>query len=184
MTFEQTCQLVAGVQALWPHQPLGAETPGVWHPLLERFAAEDCEAAIRELATTGREFPPPVGVLVRTVTDRAADLPEWDEAWAEVQRLIRRRGSYNPPTLEDFSHPAVAAFAIPSWTELCLGPAEGTRDYGMHHAQQREAFKAMRSRTQRDSALAAIGAPRPSAARRPGLSRLDYALALPKGEAT
>lgn len=166
MTFEQTCQLVAGVQALWPHIALADDTPGVWHSLLEPFELADAEQAVRELAVQGREFPPPVGVLVKALADRATDIPEWDEAWAEIHRLIRRYGSYELPPEDAFSHPVIAAFARPAWQELCMGPAPGTDGHPTHEAQQREAYKAMRARASRDTALTAVAAPRRSTLRR------------------
>jgi hypothetical protein len=168
MTYAEACRLVAVVQAIWPHQRLATETPKVWHPLLEGFTLADAEASVRELAAEGREWPPPVGVIVKTLADRATEIPEWDEVWHEVHGLIRRYGSYRLPPEEAFSHPVVAAFARPAWQELCAAPAAGTNGHGTHKAQQREAFKALRARAQRDTGLAAIGAPR-----RAGLRRLQ-----------
>jgi hypothetical protein len=178
MTSAETCRLVAVVQALWPHQRLANETPKVWHPLLRRFSLEDAEASVRELAADGREWPPPVGVIVKTLADRATEIPEWDEVWHEINRIVRRYGSYHLPPEEAFSHPIVAAFARPAWHELCTAPAPGTNGHGTHKAQQREAFNALRSRAQRDTGLAAIGAPR-----RAGLRQLEtgIASALPTG---
>ena len=70
--------------------------------------------------------------------------PVTEEAWAEIERLKPR---YNPafpgretPPAEAFAHPLIAAFAVPAWRELCIGPAPGTKDFGTFYAQQREAF--------------------------------------------
>lgn len=178
MTFEQACKLVGTVQALWPHQPLATETPRVWHPLLAAFEYDDAEAAVRELAAAGREFPPPVGVLVAAVTARAADLPEWDEALAEIRRAL---ATYRPPTppggfqsememwgpppADYWSSPVLAAFMAPRgvWQEWRMCPE---RDLRTFLAQQRDAYRALAARAQRDGALVALGAPRRSSLRR------------------
>jgi hypothetical protein len=166
MTYAEVCRLVAVVQALWPHQRLALETPKVWFSLLEGFTLEDAEAGVRELAAEGREWPPPVGVIVKTLADRSTEIPEWDQAWHKIGCLIRRYGSYRLPPDEAFSHPVIAAFARPAWQELCTAPAPGTNGHGTHKAQQREAYNAMRTRAHRDTGLLAIGAPRSAGLRR------------------
>ena len=161
--------MLAVVRMMWPHSNLGDDAVaivGLWHSLLERFDAGDVEAAVRELAASGREHAPPVGLVVKTLAERATDAPEWDETWSEVHRLIARFGSYRVPPEDEFSHPIVAAFARPAWRELCMAPAPGTGGHGTHEAQQREAYKAMRARLGRDGALVALGAPRPGSRRR------------------
>lgn len=162
MTRQETAQILAGVRLLWPHSNLGqpSDATAAWHRLLERFTAQDVELAVRELAATGREHAPPPGVVLRTVADRATDLPTWEDAWDEIDRLISRWGGYRIPPPDEFSHPLIAAFARPSWQQLCVGPATGTKEFGTHYAQQREAFKAMRYRVERGAALDAVGAAR------------------------
>lgn len=160
MTLQDTQGIAAMVRLLWPHSVMAPKTPEVWHPFLERLNRDEVEAAVRELAAGGREHAPPIGVIVQAAADRATDVPTWDEAWAEIDHAIRRRGSYRPPEPNDFSHPVIGAFAIPVWTELCGGPAPGTRDFGIHYAQQRDAYNALRNRAQRDVGLVAVGAPR------------------------
>lgn len=169
MTREQTGQVLAIVRMVWPHSNLGGDAGqvvGLWHSFLESFAMDDIEGAVRELAASGREHAPPVGVVAQTAAARASDLPEWDQAWAEVDRLIRRFGYANVPPDEAFSHRLIAMWARPAWKELCSGPAPGTNGHGTHHAQQREAFKAMRARVTRDVGLAALNAPRTSTLKR------------------
>lgn len=170
MTYPETCKLVAAVQALWPHQALPTDSPSVWHSVLERFEYEAADAAVREFAVQGRDFAPLVGQVVQLLTERVTDAPEWDEAWAEIRRLMRRYSPALPgrevPPGDAFSHELVAAFARPAWAELCMGPAPGTRDHGTHYAQQRDAYNAMRGRAGRAAGRAAIGAPRRSDLRR------------------
>jgi len=131
MTYAEACRLVAVVQAIWPHQRLATETPKVWHPLLEGFTLADAEASVRELAAEGREWPPPVGVIVKTLADRATEIPEWDEVWHEVHGLIRRYGSYRLPPEEAFSHPVVAAFA-PAGVARAMRCARSRNQWARH----------------------------------------------------
>jgi hypothetical protein len=162
VTLEDTKRILAVVRMLWPHSNLGhpGEATRVWHMMLERLDTADVEAAVKALATAGREHAPPVGVIVQAVCEHVTDAPDWDTAWRDIDRLIRRHGSYRVPAADAFCHPLVAAFAVPAWKELCAGPAPGTREHGTHYAQQREAYRAMRARAQRGVALEAVGAGR------------------------
>jgi hypothetical protein len=177
MTRTEASRAVAAVRLLWPHSKLGenpASVISMWHSMLGGFPYEDVDAAVRELASQGREFAPPVGTVVKMLTERTTGLPDWDETWAEVEAVKRRYhpafpGRETPPP-DRFSHPLIAAFAVPAWRELCLGPAPGTKDFGTFYAQQREAWKALAARSERSVALAAVGAPR----RRGELKRPDY----------
>jgi hypothetical protein len=167
MTREETARVVAAIQLLWPHSNLGgapADVVSMWHSFLGEFPHQAVDAAVRELSAQGREHAPPVGVVAKTVATRAVDPPDWDEVWTEIEQLLKR---YHPgfpnretPPAGAFSHPLIAAFAVPSWRELALGPASGTKDHGTFYAQQREAWKAFAHRSQRSVALGAVGAPR------------------------
>lgn len=177
MTVEETALVLEGIRVLWPHSKLG-DNPEIvlrtWHHLLRGVDRGEAEAAISELAATGREHAPLPGVVLKTVGERRIDSPDWDEAWVCISKLIRRFGYMRVPPADAFSHPVVAAFARPTWRELCTGPAAGTDDFGTHYAQQRDAYRALRARQQRDTALDHIGAPRRRAAAR----QVDFAAAI------
>lgn len=202
MTVEEVAGVLGVIRMAWPHSKMssGEETAEqivtFWHTLLEPLDAAAVQAAVKEMVASGRQHAPLVGDVVAVVTAREMTVPEWDEAWAEVLRAIRyyrpprgtivadEAGVFPAPPADYFSHPAVAAFAIPAWNELRRGAAPGTKDYGTHHAQQREAYRAMAARVQRDAGLAVVGASRPS---RGELTRFDPAKALPPatgGEST
>lgn len=189
MNRSETAQVLTVVKMLWPHSTLGGsavEVLGLWHSFLESYSARDVEAAIRDLAAQGREFAPPVGMVVKTISERTLNIPEWDEVVAEIERGLMRyrremppggfsseREMHGAPPPEYWSHPAIAAFITPAWHEwrMCL-----ERDRRTFYAQQRDAYKAMAARDERSTALAGIGAPR-----REGLRRPDYLKALPGG---
>lgn len=182
MTKGEVATVLGTVRMAWPHSKLSAGNESAaqlvefWHSMLEPYPALLVEEAVREMVASGREHAPLVGSIVITVSERAVDAPDWDEAWAEVGRVIKRFGSYRVPSAEAFSHEAVAAFAIPAWAELCMGPAPGTNGFGTHVAQQREAYRALRARATRDLGLRVLGAPR---GRSGELSKTNFAELLP-----
>jgi hypothetical protein len=163
MTREEVGALLVGVRIVWPHSHLGSPPDRVvstWQTFLATYDAGEVRDAVSELALSGRDHAPGPGLVARTAAERRSDAPDFDEAWREVGELVRRRGLSRPPLPRHFSHPAVAAFAIPAWRELCQGPAEGTSGYGTHYAQQREAYRALRVRGERAHALEAARVPR------------------------
>lgn len=181
MTRDDVAAVLALIRMTWPHSNIGDNADqiiGLWHSFLAPLDRQDVEEAVRELVATGREYAPPVGVVVKTVADRQVDAPGWDAAWHEIQTLIRRNGSYRVPAQDDFSHAAVAQFAIPAWEELCMAPAPGVNGHSTHYAQQRDAYQARAARAARDTGLAVVGA-----TRKAGLTRPDYLKALPGGGA-
>src|SRR5688500_2759539 len=132
----------------WPHSNLGPDAATIaayWLQILGRYSLEDVEGAVEELIASGREHAPGPGVVASVCAARSTDLPDLDEAWAEIDRLKNRWNPAFPgrevPPADAFSHPVVAAFAVPAWSELCRGPAPATRDYGTFYAQQREAYR-------------------------------------------
>lgn len=187
MTREETAQLLTGVKILWPHSQLGApaEALRMWHALLVDVTPEEAEDAVKELALAGRDHAPGPGIVAAKVADRRAGVPEWDQAWEEVCALLRpgayrkpQGDPYGPPPASAFSHPAIAAWAIPAWKEIARGPAPGTSGFGTAYAQARESYKAMAARTERDHrlALARVDSPRIEGG---GMRRLNLAAAVP-----
>jgi hypothetical protein len=184
MTRADTSRTIAIVRMEWPHSNLGPDAQQVvayWHSILHDFDTAEVEAAVKELIVSGLKFAPTAGDVAKLTVERRSPHPDWDQAWGEIDRL---RWRYHPgfpgretPPPERFSHPLIAAFALPAWKELCLGPAPGTKDFGTFYAQQREAWKALAARSERGVALAAVGASR----RRGELERPDWSRALPSG---
>lgn len=160
MTVAEAARCCAMVQMLWPHAALPAETPRLWAQLLPDATAGEVEAAIREFAVDGREFPPLIGMVTAKVNERANPFPDPDEMQTEFFRLLRRHSHDYPPPPEAYSHPLLAEFFASNrharWREWCAADDGDTTFY----AQQREAYKAMRHRTERDRNLGLIGAPR------------------------
>lgn len=181
MTVGESARVVAAVQLLWPHSNLGGEPSavvGMWHSFLGEHDYQAVDAAIRELAAQGREHAPPVGVVVKTLAERTAIAPEWDEVRCEVLRAIAtyrqppgpQADPYAAPPANYWSHPLISLFMEGAWNEWRMA----SESDGTFNAQQREAWKALSARTQRGVALATVGA-----ARQNGLHRPDYLRGLP-----
>lgn len=162
MTASEAARVCSMVRMLWPHAQLPAETPRLWAQVLPDAEAADVEAAIRELSVDGREFPPLIGQIAAKLNERANPFPDPDEMQAEFFRLLKRYSHQNPPPPEAYSHALLGFFFGGNnnarWREWCLAEDGDTTFY----AQQREAYKAMRVRTERDRNLGIIGAPRPA----------------------
>lgn len=106
--------VLALVKASWPHGVTEDLARGYWEYLGDLEALE-VGAAVRELALTGREFPPPPGVVHATVhhgADRKPAEVARERANARVARsgsavvslparLIRRRALPSPPHSSD-----------------------------------------------------------------------------------
>lgn len=186
MTRAECFEIAAEVSARWPHAPLSKSTVAIWWGDLQHLPADQVRAAVIVHDREGNSFPPTCGQIVNRIVELAYDHPGWDEVWAEVQRAIRRVGSYGSPSDVDWSSPLVGAFVRRiGWVELCRTPAGDTSA----HAQCREVWKAMVARVERDSrhmGIAAAGLKQieRAAVRQPGLKQFSpgEVLGLPLGE--
>lgn len=175
MIRQEVAAVLMAIKREWPHSNLGNDmgaTIDHWLSVLGAVTNDQAQGALLELIASGRDHAPSAGTVLKLAAERADTVPDWDEAWRECARLRLRYSPAFPdrpcPPPEAFSHPAIAAFAIPAWAELAGGPAPGTKDHGTHYAQQREAYKAIAARSRRATANAAIGAPRRGELQRAG----------------
>ena len=129
MKKSEVLKLVTVTKTLWPSWK-GGDSPeelslvvDAWQAILDDIPPDLALAAVRSLATSGREFAPPVGVirqkalqLVSAATGGVA--PDVDEAWAEVRLAASSRGYMAGQP--EWSHPAVgAAVRSIGWKDLC-----------------------------------------------------------------
>lgn len=131
MNDQEIAALVGLCSQWWPNwrAPESVATMVLgWRTLLGDVDFDAGLAALSEHATSGAEFPPPVGVVRRrsfelTVPEGSA--PPVDEAWGEVRREIRRVGYFvpsegEPDRLPEFSHPAITAVVNAlTWKSIC-----------------------------------------------------------------
>lgn len=132
MTDSEILTLMALCSQWWGswRRPDSAEAMLVsWRELLADVDPAAARAALAEHATSGAQFPPPVGVIRRRafeLTQTGGKAPTVDEAWAEVQRNIARVGwtaSLGRPLV--WSHPAIEAVVRSmGWDSLCQSQNE------------------------------------------------------------
>jgi len=109
----------------WPSLRLpGGEGMGSfvesWHVALEPIPADLAAAAAMSLFREGRAFAPTPSELYARARRLADDRPDPDEAWAEVQRAIRRHGRMVPAASIEWSHPVVGQTVERfGWVDLC-----------------------------------------------------------------
>lgn len=171
MTRTEARKLLSTIVAIWPRVEQPDNAPAVWQVVFDAVPYEAADAALKEWIAEGHAWPPSASELLAKVTERETDVPDFEEAWRETLKLIPRVHSHETPIPDQFSHPVIAAWAIPAWKELRMGPAEGVNGFGTHYAQQREAYRAIAGRLKRGVSLALVGAPRRSQVEGGGLKR-------------
>jgi hypothetical protein len=135
VTRDEFSRCVALIRAYWPHGTGTWTTEAVeaWESLLLDLDARQVAAAIQVLATEGREWPPPPGVVRQRACDLVSPLPSADEAWGEIRVQLARVGSSRGTqdwssgvTVEPvWSHPLIGVVADRfGWDALCQSSNE------------------------------------------------------------
>lgn len=130
MTKQELVQMIVAAKALWPGWASAPRTPEelevyliAWQSQVGDLSYDVTMAAMEKLASDGREFVPPPGVLRQAAIELAdrregRALPTFDEAWGEVIGAVSGRGWFAGPP--EWSHPTVAsAAAAIGWLSLC-----------------------------------------------------------------
>lgn len=126
MTKDELSRCIALMEGYWPHgvRTWTPEAVEIWEGLLLDLDARLVATAIQTLATRGREFPPPPGLLRRQALELVSDLPNAEQAWGEVCEQIHRVGVYRGWSGSrelEWSHPLVGRLADSlGWEELCM----------------------------------------------------------------
>lgn len=105
MNDAEVTQLLEVVRSFWPHSNLGDDPDTaleMWLAVLGDLPAAEVQAALVQLARSGREHAPPVGVIAHAVDQaRQAPAPSFEDAMAilgkHYQCLPYRPSGTNPP---------------------------------------------------------------------------------------
>lgn len=162
MTESQTLELVAEVNARWPHAPLPSSTVAIWTHELADLPMDHARAAVAAHDRAGERFPPTAGLVRKLAVELENDLPDWAHVWGEVMAAIRAgfHASRQPPP-DHWSTPLIATFVRDvGWRQLCLEGYDTT-----FSAQCRDKWRALADRVGRDASLVRL----PTA----GLRRLE-----------
>lgn len=156
MTPDRWMDCLALMADLWPARPIEEGTAAEWYRLLADLDADQVEAAIRALMLDGREWPPNAGQIRQACQPPARP---WEEAFADLRRLMARHGSYRPrPTPEEVGDPALSdVIDWLGWQAIAgMDPASSTV-----RAQFRDSYQAAQRRhaeqDQRATAAALTG---------------------------
>ena len=168
MNQEEFSHCLAALEACWPNtvRPWSPGTVQTWEGLWMDLDVAAVLVAIQALATDGREFPPPPGLVRQQVIQLKMDLPTADEAWGEVRKQIAAvgslRGTVRWQGKQDilieprWSNPLIGRVADNfGWDELCQSEnPDATRAHFMQ--MWREAVGRQRSEQARTPMAAAL----------------------------
>lgn len=135
MTRDEFSRCLALIRSYWPHGTSSWHTDAIqaWESLLLDLDANLVAATIQVLATEGREWPPPPGVVRQRASQLVSALPSSDQAWGEVREQVRRVGSsrgtenWTTRTVSEptWSHPLIGEVADRlGWDSLCQSTNE------------------------------------------------------------
>lgn len=137
--------LMKWLEAAFPRWEPRPETHEVYYQVLGDLSLELLKAAVQQYASGDTPWPPSAGqlrALAFGLLERQASIPSSGEAWAEALRHINY---YEPPQVEDFSHPLIkdALDAIGGNRVLCM-----TEVNMLHTARARfiQAYEALLAR--------------------------------------
>lgn len=129
-TLEEVVRIVGILKLAYPNfgtrlsEDEWTALPRVWHRLLRDVPFNLLDAAaVHYIASSGSAFPPSIAELRETAYKLVSmDRPSAEEAWGEVQKAIRRFGSYRVP---EFSNSTIGcAVGIVGWRSLCASENE------------------------------------------------------------
>jgi hypothetical protein len=170
-------------QALWPHSKFPDEAMMIQYEFVKDVPFEAAMTAVKALAT--REHAPNAAMIAKQAAELLdGDLPGWDEVRPALMSMLAKGFDANrAPTQIDWErngfHAILAAYFTPQrWRLWCLTDEHDTT----FNAQQRDDYRAMCGRSEKELALLAAGVNRSEIGR--GLRQLDpiAALRLVEGE--
>lgn len=92
MTKSEAAKLVAILAAL-PNAKVNEQSAMLYYLALEDIAYADAERAVAILIRTSKFMPTPAEIR-EVLTDALIDIPQWEEAWNEFLRVVKRYGVY------------------------------------------------------------------------------------------
>lgn len=150
MTRQEFTEILALMEACWPHRPVRNDTAAVWFTDLADLDVETVRAAVLAVYRAGREFMPNGAQVRAEVGEQTLAAPSFGEAWLMITRAIQSYGSRNEARVVEAlteKHPAVAELAAQiGLRELGMAPEGDTTG----HAQARERYAVILRKRQRE----------------------------------
>lgn len=174
MTEAQYKVLLAEMLGHWPRHPISEVSKAAWWELLKGEEFEDAVKALRAIAVDGKEFPPNGGQILRQIVDGRDVMPDWDIVVGAIRNKLRelnRDGRYtngplgvvwHTPLADEWPVPEVFELVersggIGAWAKSLGSWMPNGVDDTTFLAQQREIWRAMRSRAIEHGRQKALG---------------------------
>jgi hypothetical protein len=142
MTESKIADVLALLVGSYPRQALGAATLNAYTVMLVDLDGDQAMRAVTELVATSKWFPS-IAEIRERAAESTAGVPDFDQAWDEVQARIQDTG-YGP--MPQWSSPALAdSVRAIGWKTLCHDENQATV-----RAQFRDMYAKRREREVRD----------------------------------
>ncbi|MGH6644017.1 MAG: replicative helicase loader/inhibitor [Bradyrhizobium sp.] len=173
MTRDECLVIFTKCAAWWPHRPLPQIAVDGWLDLLSDVPAHLVDEAVKGFAAAGKAFPPAPGEILNVFTRKADDwgdvLGEIREKTRQMNRDKRFTGSpvgvvWQTPAVDEWSDRNIAELirksgGIGTWMQKAGAHIwSHAEDDTTFLAQQREIWKGMKARADRQGQLEAAGA--------------------------
>ena len=115
--------LAAAIRTYYPKENIlpNSQAMELWYRELQDIPYPIAEAALRKWVNTNKWSPSIAEIREITVDVKHGEIPDWGEGWEQVQRAIRRFGSYRPKEALDSLDPLTRKCAERlGFKELCM----------------------------------------------------------------
>lgn len=123
MTRSEFAIFSAALKTYYPREQLlpNEQAMELWYQRLSDIPAKVAEAALNLWVTTNKWSPSIADIRSESARIMHGDIPDWGDAWRNVNRVIRKYGSYNPKAalaeLDDLTRECVKRMGF---RDLCM----------------------------------------------------------------
>ena len=123
MTRSEFAVFAAALKTYYPREQLlpNEQAMELWYQRLADIPANVAEAALNMWVTTNKWSPSIADIREEAAKVTYGDIPDWGEAWRQVNRVMRKYGSYNPRAalaeLDDLTRETVKRLGF---MDLCM----------------------------------------------------------------
>lgn len=123
MTRSEFAIFAAALKTYYPREGLlpNEQAMELWYQRLADIPAKVAETALNMWVTTNKWSPSIADIREEAAKVKYGDIPDWGEAWHQVNRVMRKYGSYNPKAalaeLDDLTRETVKRLGF---IDLCM----------------------------------------------------------------
>lgn len=145
MTENEFSMLVLGIKTAYPSFNIlpSQDAVKIWYKMLKDLDYRTAEIAIMDHISSS-EFPPSIADIRHKCAKQKVLIPDWGEAWAQVQTAIRKFGSYREieavESLDELTRETVKRIGFKS---LCMTDMDNEM---ANRAQFRDIYNAIANR--------------------------------------